>query len=150
MFRDNNSARGAQGCGQGHGKHDYVHQHNKHGQFRDQGYFRRPKYSLPINIADNETNFEVFVYALGYAKENIKISVQDDILYISGTRTVDEEHLPNFSKQEYPIKSFERMLNLNGQVDTAGISAKHEEGVLIITLPKNMEAQNPSQEIRVS
>jgi HSP20 family protein len=140
MFRNYNSARGAQGCGPAHGKH---------GHFRGE-HFRRPKYNLPINIADNETNFEVYVYALGYAKENIKISVTDDVLYVSGTRTVDEESLPNFSKQEYPIKSFERMLNLNGQVDINAISAKQEEGVLVITLPKNVEAQKPSQEIPVN
>jgi HSP20 family protein len=144
MFRDHNTARGAQGCGPAHGKHS----HFRGEHFRER--FRRPKYSLPINIADNETSFEIYVYALGYAKENIKISVQDDVLYISGTRTVDEENLPNFSKQEYPIKSFERMLNLNGQVEVANISAKQEDGVLIITLPKNAEAQKPSQEIPVS
>ncbi len=141
MFRDHNSARGAQGCGH--------HAYGRYGQHRGE-HFRRPKYSLPINIADNETNFEVYVYALGYAKENIKISVQDDTLYISGTRQVDEESLPNFSKQEYPIKSFERMLNLNGQVDAANISAKQEDGLLIITLPKNAEAQKTAQEIVVN
>ena len=140
MFRDHNSAGGAQGCGPAHGKY---------GHFRG-GHFRRPKYNLPINIADNETNFEVYVYALGYAKENIKISVQDDVLYISGTCTVDEENLPNFSKQEYPIKSFERMLNLNGQVAIESISAKQQDGVLIITLPKNAETQKPSQQIPVN
>lgn len=140
MFREHNFARGAQGCG---------HAHGKHGHFRGE-HFRRPKYNLPINIADNETNFEVYVYAPGYAKENIKISVQADVLYISGTRTVDEENLPNFSKQEYPIKSFERMLNLNGQVDINAISAKQEEGVFIITLPKNADAQQPSTEIPVN
>jgi HSP20 family protein len=140
MFRDNNFARGAQGCG---------HAHRKHGHFRGE-HFRRPKFNLPLNIADNETNFEVYVYALGYAKENIMISVQDDILYISGTRSVDEENLPNFSKQEYPVKSFERMLNLNGQVNVESISARQEDGVLIITLPKNAEAQKPSQQIPVN
>ena len=139
MFRHQDSAWGARGCGHGYGAHG--HQRGAH--------FRRPKYNLPINIADNETNFEVYVYALGYDKENIKISVQDDILYVSGTRTVDEESLPNFSKQEYPIKSFERMLNLNGQVDAASISAKQENGILIITLPKTVDAQKPSQEIKV-
>jgi HSP20 family protein len=140
MFRDHNFARGAQGCG---------HAHRKHGHFRGE-HFRRPKFNLPLNIADNETNFEVYVYALGYAKENIMISVQDDILYISGTRSVDEENLPNFSKQEYPVKSFERMLNLNGQVNVESISARQEDGVLIITLPKNAEAQKPSQQIPVN
>jgi HSP20 family protein len=140
MFRNYNSASGAHGCGPAHGKH---------GHYRGD-HFRRPKYNLPINIADNENSFEVYVYALGYAKDNIKISVQDDILYISGTRTVDEENLPNFSKQEYPIKSFERMLNLNGQVDSSAITARQEDGVLIVTLPKNAEAQKPSQEIPVN
>ena len=140
MFRNHDSARGAQGCG---------HAHGKHGHFRGE-HFRRPKYNLPLNIADNETNFEVYVYALGYTKENIKISVQDDILYISGTRTVDEDNLPNFSKQEYPVKSFERMLNLNGQVNAEAITARQEDGVLIITLPKNAEAQKPSQQIPVN
>jgi HSP20 family protein len=143
MFRNYDSARGAQGCGHAYGKHGH------HGHHRGE-HFRRPKYNLPINVADNETNYEVFVYALGYAKENIKISVQDDVLYISGTRQVDEENLPNFSKQEYPVKSFERMLNLNGQVDVTAISAKQEDGILIITLPKNAEAQKPSQEISVN
>ena len=146
MFREHNFARGAQGCGPAHQQHG---RHGHHGRHRGE-HLRRPKYSLPINIADNEGNFEVYVYALGYAKENIKISVQDDILYISGTRTVDEENLPNFSKQEYPIKSFERMLNLNGQVDIDAISARQAEGVLIITLPKNAEAKKPSQEIPVN
>jgi HSP20 family protein len=70
MFRNYNSASGAHGCGPASGKY---------GNFRGE-HFRRPKYNLPINIADNETNFEVYVYALGYAKENIKISVQDDII----------------------------------------------------------------------
>jgi len=140
MFRNYDSARGAQGCG---------HAYGKHGHHRGE-HFRRPKYNLPINIADNETSFEVYVYALGYAKENIKISVQDDTLYISGTREVDEANLPNFSKQEYPIKSFERMLNLNGQVDVTAITAKQEDGILVITLPKNAEAQKPSQEIPVN
>ncbi|HZY35195.1 MAG TPA: Hsp20/alpha crystallin family protein [Mucilaginibacter sp.] len=140
MFRNYDSARAAKGCG---------HAYGRYGHFRGE-HFRRPKYNLPINIADNETSYEVYVYALGYAKENIKISVQDDTLYISGTREVDEENLPNFSKQEYPIKSFERMLNLNGQVDTTAISAKQVDGVLVITLPKNPEAQKPSQEIPVN
>jgi HSP20 family protein len=147
MFRNHNFAEGAQGRGHAHGKHGRFREGDRFGH---EGHFRRPKYNLPINIADNETNFEVFVYALGYAKENIKISVTDDVLYITGTRAVDEENLPNFSKQEYPIKSFERMLNLNGKVDVANITAKQEDGVLIVTLPKNAEAQKQSQEIPVN
>jgi HSP20 family protein len=70
-------------------------------------------------------------------------------LYISGTRTLSEDEEPNFSRQEFPVKSFERVLNLNGQVDTENISARQENGMLIITLPKTADAQKPAQEIKV-
>lgn len=111
--------------------------------------FRRPKHNVPVNIIDNINSYEVHVYALGFAKENIRISVADCVLYISGTREVDENNLPNFSLQEYPIKSFERVVGLNEQVDTANINAKQENGVLIITLPKTPEARQPAQEVKI-
>lgn len=113
------------------------------------GFFRRPKYNVPLNIVDNATNYEVYVYALGFDKENIKISVEDDVLFIRGTRTVDKDNLPVFRRQEYPIKSFERVVSLYGQVDTTQIKARHENGILIITLPKKPEAQQSGQEIPI-
>ena len=102
-----------------------------------------------MNIAETETGFEVYVYALGFDKENIKVSVVEGMLTISGTRTVDENNLPNFISQEYPIKSFERVVRLSERVDTTGINAKQENGVLIITLPKTAEAQQPAQEVKI-
>jgi HSP20 family protein len=113
------------------------------------GYPRRPKYNVPINISDYETHYQVDVYAVGFAKENIKISVVDDVLYISGTRTIDADKEPHFSRQEYPIKTFERMVNLNGRVDTSGIKAKQEDSILTIILPKSPEAQQQAQDISV-
>jgi HSP20 family protein len=147
MFGRHHNARGAQGCGPASGK--FRDSRFEHFGRHMGGGFKRPKYNVPLNIIDNETSFEVHVYAVGFLKENIKLSVTDDVLYISGTRTVSEDEEPNFSRQEFPIKSFERMLNLNGQVETADISAKQENGVLIITLPKTVDAQKPSQEIKV-
>ncbi len=111
------------------------------------GFFRRPKYNVPLNVSETDTQYEVHVYALGFDKENIKVSVSEDVLYIRGTRTVDKDKLPRFRRQEYPIKSFERVVSLYGQVDTAQIQARQEDGVLIITLPKTQAAQQ--QEIKV-
>jgi len=71
------------------------------------------------------------------------------MLYITGTRTIDENNKPNFTKQEFPVKSFERVISLNGQVDTTGIKARQENSLLIVTLPKTAEAQRPAQEISV-
>ena len=111
--------------------------------------FRRPKYNVPLNIAETESAYEVYVYALGFEKENIKIRVADDQLHISGTRQVDEETLPVFSRQEFPMRTFERVIGLNETVDKTAITARQSDGVLIVTLPKTTEAQATAQEISV-
>jgi HSP20 family protein len=145
MNRRFNYAGGATDCGPAH----HMHQH--YNRFGGQwGGFRRPKHNVPLNIIENAAEYEVHVYALGFAKEDIKISVTGDMLYISGTRTIADDYKPNFVRQEYPIKSFERMLDLNGAVDTNNISAKQEDGVLKITLPKTPEAQKTETEITVN
>lgn len=120
-----------------------------HGRHSFGGRYRRPKYNVPLNISENESSYEVTVYATEFGKENIKLSVVEDILYISGTRSIDENNPPQFIKQEFPVKSFERTVSLNNQVDTNGITAKQENNILIITLPKTAEAKQPAQEIKV-
>ncbi len=113
------------------------------------GPLRRPKYNVPVNIAETETAFEVSVYAVGFSKENIRLSVADDSLYITGTRDWGETQPPQFTRQEFPVKTFERVIALGEGIDTTNIRARQEDGVLYITLPKTAEAQKPSQEIKV-
>lgn len=113
------------------------------------GGFRRPKYNVPINVIENESDYEVKVYATDFSKEEITVKVVDDLLYVSGKKEIDEENAPSFVLQEFPIKNFERILALNGKVDTENISARSENEVLIITLPKSVEAINKGVNIEV-
>ena len=148
MYNQWNTAGGPQQCGPAQARFE----RGKFGRFGNPqfgGGYKRPKYNVPVNIADTESAFEVYVYATGFAKDNIKISITDDVLYVTGTATPDENNLPNFLRQEYPIKSFERRIGLHESVDKAAISARHTDGVLIITLPKSKDAAAPSQEIKV-
>lgn len=102
------------------------------------GGYRRPKYNIPVNISETESAFEVQIYASGFNKEHINISVKDDVLLIKGEKEL--ENAPKFTQQEFPVKTFERMVALNGKVESENISAKYLEGVLHITLPKSKEA----------
>ncbi len=110
---------------------------------------RRAKYNVPVNIIENENDYEARVYATNFAKDEITVSVVDDMLYVSGRKSIDEENAPNFVLQEFPIKNFERILALNGKVDIAKISARSDKEVLIVTLPKSFEAINKGQPIEV-
>ncbi len=113
------------------------------------GFVRRPKYNVPLNIAESDTQYEVHVYAVGFNKENITITVEDDVLWIRGKREIDKENPPRFRRQEFPVKHFERVVSLRGQIDTAQIMAKQEGPVLTITLPKLPEAQASSQKVNI-
>ena len=108
---------------------------------------RRPKYNVPINITEAETSYSVEVFATGFTKEDITVSVVDDVLYISGSKKDVVQKA--FSRQEFPIKNFKRILDLSGQIDTEHVSAKSENGVLVITLPKSPNAQKSVQNIKV-
>ena len=111
------------------------------------GGFRRPKYNVPLNITESDTAYQVEVFATGFAKENITINVVDDVLYISGSKEISAS--PNFTIQEFPVKNFERTLLLNGLVDIEQISAKAENGVLLVTLPKSPAAQKTETKVEV-
>ncbi|HPG08726.1 MAG TPA: Hsp20/alpha crystallin family protein [Saprospiraceae bacterium] len=135
----------------------HRHAHHWHGQCGPSSGFhkhawhsrqqRRPKYNVPLNIIETDETFEVNVFAPGFDKSQITLSVADDVLYILGSKPLAEGEEPDFILQEFPIKSFERRLALNGKVDTTGISAKQENQVLIISLPKSAEAKR--EEIKI-
>ena len=113
------------------------------------GFLRRPKYNVPLNISESDTQYEVHLYATGFDKENITITVEDDVLWIRGKRDIDKDNPPRFRRQEFPVKHFERVVSLHGQVEVAQITARQEGAVLIITLPKTAEAQSSSQKVNI-
>ncbi len=143
MFGNHNQAGTAQGCNAAFRQHQSNRFHGWGAQMR------RPKHNVPINIEETPTDYIVSIYATGFAKENIKISVTEDLLYISGTRIVDESFKPEFIRQEFPVKSFERILHLNKQIDVTTISAKQINEVLVIILPKTVQAQAETKEVKV-
>lgn len=110
--------------------------------------WRRPKYNIPVNIIERDTEYEVHVHAVTFPKDGIKVAVVDDLLYISGSRSPEDDS-PNFFLQEYPIKSFERTFELSHRVDKANIKASYKDGILTILVPKTEAAQQSQQEIDI-
>lgn len=115
---------------------------------RRYGAYRRPKYNVPVNIIEKGDGFEAHVYATGFSREQIRITVSHDVLYITGKREPAEEY-PNFLLQEYPIKSFERWFELSDSADQKRITANMQEGVLVIRVPKTPEASRPDIEVDI-
>ena len=102
------------------------------------------------NIQENDSAFIISLYAAGLVKSNFKIATTDDVLTISYNAQLScETNEQQFVYREYEPASFERSFQLNGKVLTEGISAAYTDGVLVVTLPKNPEANKPAQEVNV-
>ncbi|WP_266367353.1 Hsp20/alpha crystallin family protein [Tellurirhabdus rosea] len=104
-----------------------------------------------MNIEETPDTFDVYVAAPGRAKEAFGISVQDDVLTISFQPVENEAEPPrNWRQREFAKAPFERSFFLNGKVDSAGITATYQDGILHVTLPKSPAANEPPQQITIA
>lgn len=102
-------------------------------------------FTPPADIFDTEDAYVVHVSLPGAKKEDVGVNWDADKseLNVAGViyRPGDEEFLKTLALDERKVGVFERKVKLGSktnpaQVDADGISAKMEDGVLIITIPK--------------
>ena len=103
-----------------------------------------------INIIENENEFLVEVAAPGLTKDDFKIKiVDDDQLQISFEKKEESEERDkkgNYLRREFSYTNFLRTLWLPDNVDKEKISAKAENGVLHISIPKTKESKQVKKE----
>jgi HSP20 family protein len=83
-------------------------------------------------------------------KEDLKVTVEDDVLIIRGERKGEkEEKGKKYHRIERSYGSFERRFTLPEEADASKISSEFKEGVLTVHLPKNPNAKPKAVEIKV-
>jgi len=104
-----------------------------------------------VNIIEDEQNFKVEVAAPGLSKEHFKVHVEKNILEISAERTNETEVTnKNYIRKEFSYGEFRRTFSLPSYVDAEKINAIHNNGVLIVEIPKKDEAKvNPRKQINI-
>lgn len=99
-----------------------------------------------VDISETETELAIQAELPGMTKDDIKITVsEDNVLNIRGEKkreTKTEEK--NFMRVERSYGSFSRSFTLPGNLRTENISAKFDNGVLNLMIPK-MEPIKPKE-----
>ena len=103
---------------------------------------------VPVNVQETATQYDLHVVAPGREKSNFSLSVKDRMLTVS-YKTTETTGEARWSKQEYVAADFDRTFLLNNKIDETGIEARYTEGVLVVTLPKTVEAQQPPRDIEL-
>jgi HSP20 family protein len=107
---------------------------------------------VPVNIKETEAAYELDLVAPGLKKEDFKINLEKNVLHISYEHKTDETKTDDakWLRKEYRLQTFKRSFTLNDKVNTSGIQAKYNDGVLQVVLPKKENAEPTTQEITVA
>jgi HSP20 family protein len=104
-----------------------------------------------MDVYEDKDNLIVRAEVPGMKKEQIEISLHDNVLTVSGERRNEKKYEGSqTSREERFFGRFTRSVALEKQVDPNGVKAAYKDGVLTITLPKAEEAKPRQIEIQAS
>lgn len=102
------------------------------------------------NIKDQENEFIVELSVPGIKKEEVKINLDNDILTISFENVQeDEKKTDTYCRREFYSESFERSFTIPKSINKEEISAKMEDGILILTIPKLKKEEKKLDNIEI-
>lgn len=104
-----------------------------------------------VDIVESEQEFMLLAELPGVQKHDVKLSVQDGILTLTGQREQDKDTKGiRYHRTERAYGRFARTFALPEFVDEQKLSAEFRDGLLRVRLPKSEKAKPRSVEVRVS
>ena len=112
--------------------------------FGDKNLFSRDNTGFVprVDVVDDKTNVRLEMEMPGMEKDDIKVTVENGVLTISGERNrKTEENDVNYVRCERCYGSFSRSFTLGDDIDTEHVSADYKNGILHLTLPKTEKSK---------
>jgi HSP20 family molecular chaperone IbpA len=105
------------------------------------GNGRQIRHLPQADILEGEKDYLIRLDVPGATRENLEIHLEDQTLTLKAERELPAPENYQVRHKELPSKLiFERTFNLGREIDADHISAKLENGVLTVTLPKSATA----------
>lgn len=102
----------------------------------------------PVNIIEKADHYHIQLAAPGLEKTDFNVKLDGNVLTISAEKKEEQKvETDKVIRREFSNKSFNRSFTLDEKIDAANISAKYENGVLKLDLPKKEEVKNAAKEI---
>jgi len=104
----------------------------------------------PVDIEETENDYRISAEIPGIEKGDIKITLENNVLSISGEKKVEKEVKDeNYHRFERHYGKFHRSFELPGPINREKIDADYKNGVLNITVPKTEESKPKQIEVKV-
>ena len=103
-----------------------------------------------VDISEDEKEYLIKAELPEVKKEDVKVAVQDDVLTISGERTLEkEEKGKKYHRVERAYGIFSRSFTLPEDADPSNVNAEFKDGVLKVHLAKSEKAKPKSIDVKV-
>ena len=108
-------------------------------------------WAVALDVVEEKEQYVLKADLPGINKEDIKVTVENGILTITGERKSETEQKDKqYHRVEREFGRFTRSLNLGAHVDTSKIKANYKDGVLELVVPKSEETKPKTIDIQVS
>jgi HSP20 family protein len=98
-------------------------------------------YTLPLDVTEAEDDFVIRASLPGIKPEDVQTTLLGDTLTIRGESQVEEENGHDWLLRERRSGAFQRSVRMGTPIDADRASARFEDGVLTLTLPKSEQAR---------
>lgn len=98
----------------------------------------------PINVGATAERVDVYLFAGGLDPKSLDLSIQQNLLTISGNRNVELRGDAEYYRRERFSGEFRRVISLPDDVDAEKVEAKYRDGVLHVTVQRR-DAARPRQ-----
>jgi len=95
----------------------------------------------PMNLGTTSGNVDVYLFAAGLDPKALDISIQQNLLTVSGERRLPVQDDVSWYRQERFDGSFRRVISLPEDVDPDKVSAHYKDGVLQISMERRTATQ---------
>ena len=113
---------------------------------RDPLYGKHAKNLMKTDVRETEDSYELDIDLPGFKKDEIDLDLNDGYLTISAAKGLDkdtEDKKGKYIRQERYAGTCSRSFFVGETVAPEEVSAKFEDGILRITLPKKTEKKLP-------
>ena len=108
------------------------------------------EWSPLVDISEDDKEYSIRAELPGVKKEEVRITVENGLLSISGERKYEkEEKNRKFHRIERAYGNFVRSFSIPDDADASKVSAEFKDGVLNVHLAKNEKARPKAIEVKV-
>ena len=108
-----------------------------------------PRGSFPaVNVGHTPERVDVYLFAPGIDAKTLDISIQQNLLSVSGKREITVDEAATYYRQERFSGEFRRVVSLPEDVDPERVQAQYRDGIVQIRIERR-ESARPRQ-IKIS